>query len=389
MTKISNNDIELFQQFLSFKEMMENKDKQNKKTKTKFVAKRRSKSSGSVYMNSGRRRKPWVAAVTIGVDNITGKAIKHVKSFSSKAEAETYLEVYNLQKKGLITSETLKTKPEANINQCPTVKETWECVLEKEFNDKSEKTVKHYNSLFKHLSNIQNIKLNELSLKDLQPIFDEFERNKKSASLINKIKSILNFIFDYGIKYDYIEKNYVKYVKARDLRESKKIKKHYSHNDIKFLFDHDDDLVAQFILITIYTGMRGSELLSLDKNKIFFEENYMIGGIKTSNGINRVIPIHSEIKEYLNNFIKCKYFGMTYETFNHYFDSFMKNYGLNGFTIHSGRHTFATLCNEYELNEYLIKKIMGHSCKDLTKDVYTHATNERLINEINKLPVFK
>ena len=53
---------------------------------------------------------------------------------------------------------------------------------------------------------------------------------------------------------------------------------------------------------------------------------------------------------------------------------------------YDARHTFATLCNEYELNDYLVKKMMGYSCKDLTKDVYTHASIERLVNEVNKLP---
>lgn len=54
--------------------------------------------------------------------------------------------------------------------------------------------------------------------------------------------------------------------------------------------------------------------------------------------------------------------------------------------LYDARHTFATLCNEFELNDYLVKKMMGHSCKDLTKDVYTHASIERLVNEVNKLP---
>jgi integrase len=56
---------------------------------------------------------------------------------------------------------------------------------------------------------------------------------------------------------------------------------------------------------------------------------------------------------------------------------------------HSGRHTFATLANEYELNEFLIKRIMGHSTKDLTKDVYTRTDKERLIKEIEKLPCLR
>lgn len=48
-----------------------------------------------------------------------------------------------------------------------------------------------------------------------------------------------------------------------------------------------------------------------------------------------------------------------------------------------------SLANEYGLNEFLVKKIMGHSSRDLTKDVYTHVDTQRLIDEINKIPVLK
>ena len=72
----------------------------------------------------------------------------------------------------------------------------------------------------------------------------------------------------------------------------------------------------------------------------------------------------------------------------YYYSYFIKIKDSLGFlcTPHSGRHTFATLANEYNLNEFLIKKIMGHSAKDLTRDVYTHVDIQRLVDEINKLP---
>ena len=58
------------------------------------------------------------------------------------------------------------------------------------------------------------------------------------------------------------------------------------------------------------------------------------------------------------------------------------------YTPHSCRHTFATLAKLAGMNEYARKKIMGHSCKDLTDDVYTHAPIEYLKKQINmiKLP---
>lgn len=135
----------------------------------------------------------------------------------------------------------------------------------------------------------------------------------------------------------------------------------------------------------IYTGMRPSELLKLKKEDIHLEERYIVGGIKTKNGINRIIPIHGCISKYVKNLSDSNILGSTYQNYLYHFNK-CKDALKFECTPHSGRHTFATLANEFELNEFLVKKIMGHSAKDLTKDVYTHVDTKRLIDEINKLP---
>lgn len=131
--------------------------------------------------------------------------------------------------------------------------------------------------------------------------------------------------------------------------------------------------------------------MSINPVDIHLEDSYMVGGVKTANGKNRIIPLHRDILPFVKDFKEgiIAFNGTSshdkYERFRAPFKTFMKDIKTKH-SLYDTRHTFATLCNEYGLNDYLVKKIMGHSCKDLTKDVYTHASIERLVNEVNKLP---
>lgn len=51
------------------------------------------------------------------------------------------------------------------------------------------------------------------------------------------------------------------------------------------------------MLILLYSGMRTGEIRQLRTENIFLEQNYIIGGIKTEAGIDRIIPIHPKIKD--------------------------------------------------------------------------------------------
>ena len=53
---------------------------------------------------------------------------------------------------------------------------------------------------------------------------------------------------------------------------------------------------TDMVLIGLYTGFRPQELAILEIDNIDLEEGSIIGGMKTSNGKNRKVPIHPDIK---------------------------------------------------------------------------------------------
>ena len=53
-------------------------------------------------------------------------------------------------------------------------------------------------------------------------------------------------------------------------------------------------------------------------------------------------------------------------------------------TPHDTRHTFATAADRCNMNRVALKRIMGHSLKDVTEH-YTHKNIDELLTEINKI----
>lgn len=412
--EITEQELELFMQFKQFMGMKDN----IQLSTTKQKKKRREKGTGSIVKLSGSRKRPYMATWTTGYnDEDEGQQIQApLAYFKEYEQANKALDLYMLEKDGRcavgtvceyvynvdgkLSKNTTLISQNAHISEyigkeqkmksCHTFEEIWKIVLTKELYFLEPGTITNYKSAFHNLKELHKKRIADISLNDIQPIFDDLMDKHTGFSKMNFMKIVINYIYKYACKYDLVNKNYAQFINFRSTLDDngKREKIPYSKDDIKFLFQHDDDIIAQSILIMIYTGMRPSELLKLKKEDIHIKERYMVGGIKTSNGKNRCIPIHECIVPYIENLLINGILELKYYQYKKLYDELKEKLKFKC-TPHSGRHTFATLANEYGLNEFLLKKIMGHSAKDLTKDVYTHVDAERLIKEINKIPILK
>ena len=54
-------------------------------------------------------------------------------------------------------------------------------------------------------------------------------------------------------------------------------------------------------------------------------------------------------------------------------------------TPHDTRHTFITLGKHANMDEYILKLIVGHEVNDITEKVYTHRTIDDMRKEILKI----
>lgn len=280
------------------------------------------------------------------------------------------------------------------ISTAPTLAEIWERVKAADLrNLQSPSTVKNYDTAFKHLQLIHHVPIDMLTLKDIQPIFDQQMREHASYAKMNRMRIVLNHCYKHALKYDLASTNYAQYVDFYESREEVETRQPFDDGTIRQLWALRDDPDAQAVLVMIYTGMRPGEFTTIRKDHVHLEERYMIGGIKTAAGKDRIIPIHEAIAPFIGQMLQRSrnawLFGSgRYQAYLRSSYSVLKKRMGFSYTPHSCRHTFATLAKLSGMDEYARKKIMGHSCKDLTDDVYTHAPIAYLIQEVNKLKAY-
>ncbi|MGF6905625.1 tyrosine-type recombinase/integrase [Fusobacterium sp. PH5-44] len=331
---------------------------------------------GSVYkMRDCRRKKPW-RAVSPAIKEGTTNKLKRISigTFSTKMEAMEALINYNKKPYDIFSKKLTFLK----------IIEIWKNEHLKNVSLNREKNIL---SRLRKMEPLFNLVFSEIKLFHLQFFFN----NLNIASGTKKeYKSIINLIFEFGIKYELIEKNPVPYV---DIGRHAKVREPnvFTMKEIKLLWDKQFLLFVDTILILIYTGVRIGELLSIVKSNVFLEERYIIGGSKTNAGKNRIIPIHKDIIPLIKNRLKesntflIEHSGkqINYSYYNKIFKSIIEELNLSTHRIHDTRHTFATIISETNANQTSIKNIIGHSSYYTTEKIYTHKRKEELIKAID------
>ena len=109
-----------------------------------------------------------------------------------------------------------------------------------------------------------------------------------------------------------------------------------------------------------------ADLDIIEKDKIFLDENKIVGGIKTPSGIDRTIPISRHIKpileHYMNNGKKYLFYNVRKSRYNyHNLQEAVRNEFSH--TSHECRHTFSSNFYRTNVDRVTIKKIVGHKVK--------------------------
>ena len=154
--------------------------------------------------------------------------------------------------------------------------------------------------------------------------------------------------------------------------------------------DHD----AEAAIIIIYTGMRVSELLEVEKNNFDLSARMLVVGKKTE---ARRIPIHSCIVPFVTrlmqtegDFLMMRYDGdhpaeMTLDYFQNYiWKSLTKRLDIGQYTVHAGRHTCLTMMRNAGIDDDVCNLIIGHRRADIA-DRYIHYSDEILVEEMDKV----
>ena len=320
---------------------------------------------GSVTKLSGKRRKPYVITITEGWTD-EAKQIRKIIGYAKT------------KKEGLQMLADYHNKPFDIDNSKLTFSELYEKWLPfKERENLSRKGILRYTNAYKYYSKLYNVKFVDISLSMLQNVIDECPHGYDTK---NDIKTLFLQMFKYAKLIEIpISKNVGEYVILPNKKQST-IHTPFSEEEIEILWKNSDDDIIKLILLMCYTGLRPNELSKITN----IHKNYFITGSKTESGKNRIIPLHDRIQPIFEQIIQKKLHKTAYSTMRKKASEKMTKLNFDH-KLYDCRHTFATRMDNAHANDLIIKKIMGHKIKDLTKNVYTHKDIEQLLHEVNLL----
>lgn len=349
---------------------------------------------GTIYKMSGKRSKPYRVMKTDKwiIDPVTRKS-KQIRStigyYQSREDAMIALANYNenpydIKADSITFSEVYEKWSE---NYFPTLS-----------NPSSVRTV---TAAYAYCNGLYDMRMKDIKVSHLEGTILNAQVGDSTKS---RIKSLFNMMYKYAVAHDIVEKDYasVMFANGNPIKRSRtKEVIPFSQEEIFLLWDNLDNIAfADMILTGIYSGWRPQELAILKVADIDLEAGTMLGGLKTDAGKNRIVPIHPLIKPLIENRMKeatamqseflfndangQQGTYMTYDKYRKRFEKVMKYLKLTH-RPHETRHTFITKAKACDVDEYILKLIVGHAIDDITEKVYTHRTIDQLRAEMDKI----
>ena len=266
-------------------------------------------------------------------------------------------------------------------------------------------TAYNWKTCWKWFEELYNMKVSDLRTAHFQSIVNR----ANTRATAKWIKALAHQVMQCALENDIVGKNCVAFVKLPKEEKTEKII--FTSEQIALLWECTDDVAIQIILAMIYMGFRIRELLTLKVENIHLDKGYVIGGIKTEAGKNRIIPFPPnipEVKGFFEQWIGCSQggplFDITVAQFRnaHFYNAiyplgmidegrydsskgrwiFPDKFHL---TPHSCRHTFASISAASEMRAENLQKIIGHANYSTTAELYIHQDVDILISEMAKL----
>lgn len=304
------------------------------------------KYGSKIFVKDGRQ-KPWLARINIGYD-IKGNPISHILgSFEDELDCILCLRDYTNNPWEISVEEDILNKiiklidlPSKIITKkqeftiidrtyytfeqvykewselyYPT-KEEIEIEKNTHVRAKGKFTRSHmanYRAAYNKCERLYNIPYKNLRTVDYEAIINTVSG---SSTKIKMFKLLFKQLDSYALKKEIIEKGFAQFIHAEIKEPEKPIfennfeelnkndKKPFTCDEINSIWKSEDCLIRDILLLLLYNGMKIEELLFLHNNTINLQESYLIAGLKTENGKNRIIPIHHKIKFFFEKYYK-------------------------------------------------------------------------------------
>ena len=294
-------------------------------------------------------------------------------------------------------------------------------------------TLREYTHIYiKNISPILgNRNINSLVKADIQQLIKKVNDDGYLYERQNKVKVILTDMFARAIEDDLMVKNPAKGVKLYQDKISSARALTIGEQDVFFEFCKNT-FYDNLFNVAVNTGLRPGELFALtikdinfeqkyiDVNKTLVYQKYLDDECKTfhleppkTKQSYRHVPINSTCIDYLKRQVELKeivssrrpkmqtdYLFVT--KFNTPLNSVIYSDAIRSvirrinetrnsknqfdfFSGHTFRHTFATRCLEAGIQPKVVQSYLGHATLKMTMDLYTHVTDEKATEDIERI----
>jgi integrase len=150
-------------------------------------------------------------------------------------------------------------------------------------------------------------------------------------------------------------------------------------------------------LFSCYTGLRFKDVLALNKDKHLFMKEIDLNNFsnkqskwyleiemhKTKNVV--VIPLIDKALKLIDVYKSGSILeSITNQQVNSHLKSIQEKSGINKhLTFHVARHSFATICFLYGIDERIGQRLLGHKNRKFT-EIYTHLSHNKIFSEMDK-----
>lgn len=324
-----------------------------------------------------KRRKPYAVRLTTGWQGGKQRR-KYLGYYKTQSEARIALAEYN------------KLGFDLDLSKL-TLNETYDRWISRLEDKVSRNVLNSHNMAKMRFDRLGNKPITSIKADHLQDWMDGIDLMPGSKK---RLKSTMIQLYKYAIKNDILSTNYAEHIEINEKVE--KTGKVFTNEEIRTLWNNVDNPTAQWILILIYTGMRIGELLAITTDTIYLEERYMVGGLKSEAGIDRVIPLHRDILPLIEMRMgKAKQLmrdekgrKLSYAKALEQFKMFLVEHKLDTDHLpHDTRKTGVSLMHSAGIPIETIRVIVGHSGKGVTETTYLYKSPKELVDAINTIEV--
>lgn len=323
---------------------------------------------GSVVKLSGNRRRPFTARKTTGWNDKGQPIYLVIGYYASREEGMIALAEYNKNPYDI-------DKRNISLNE---LYQKWSETVYPKLGKSLQGSLK---SAYKHMKKLDELKYRDIRSFQMQDTIDNCGCGYSTQAAI---KNLWGYLDRFAMEMDVIQKMYSVLTTSAPVAESSRTP--FTEDEIKTLWNHVDEPWVDTILIMLYSGWRIIEFLTLETANVDMDNQTMKGGVKTRNGKDRIVPIHSAILKFIevrfnpdSKYLITDQNGkpMSEDQYREIFKETLSKYGITH-TPHETRHTFRTRLDSAGANKKCIDLMMGHKSKDVGERVYTHKTLEEL-----------